>query len=143
MRSALCSCDISSGNAVSGVYTRPEKYGNLAGSPWMCVWQSQAPAGTSKFTGVAGCEALARLGRARMTAPATIAPTRTSRRVSMVPPRGLRGAMISYPGPPGERRVFASARRLNIGIGLDLDVGREENTRVQSDGRNLYIGWDH
>src|SRR5438045_5293569 len=25
----------------------------------MCVWQSHAPAGTSKFTGVAGCEALA------------------------------------------------------------------------------------
>src|SRR6266705_5212474 len=49
----------------------------------MWVWQSQAPAGTSKFTGVAGCEALAKPVRRCMVAPAAIAPIRTSRRVSM------------------------------------------------------------
>src|SRR6266496_5967304 len=49
----------------------------------MWVWQSQAPAGTSKFTGVAGWEALAKPVRKCMVAPAAIAPIRTSRRVSM------------------------------------------------------------
>src|SRR5439155_13756270 len=82
-RSARCSAAISSGSAVSGVYTRPGKNGNFSGSPWMWVWQSQAPAGTSKFTGVAGWEALAKPVRRRMAAPAAIAPIRTSRRVSM------------------------------------------------------------
>src|SRR5690349_15156579 len=37
--------------------------GNSCMSPWMCVWQSQASAGTSKFTAVAGCDALARASR--------------------------------------------------------------------------------
>src|SRR2546426_2093720 len=56
----------------------------------MCVWQSQAPAGTSKFTGVAGWAALARLVRVRMMAPAATAPIRISRRVSMgVLPGGI------------------------------------------------------
>src|SRR5712692_6159993 len=50
----------------------------------MWVWQSQAPAGTSKFTGVAGWEALAKPVRMCMVAPAAIAPIRISRRVSMV-----------------------------------------------------------
>src|SRR6266581_1303996 len=49
----------------------------------MWVWQSQAPAGTSKFTCVAGWEALAKPVRRRIAAPAAIAPIRTSRRVSM------------------------------------------------------------
>src|SRR5712692_400769 len=83
MRSALCSAAISSGSAVSGVYTRPEKYGNFAGSPWMCVWQSQAPAGTSKFTGVAGWAALARPALAWTSNPPAIAPATNLRLVSM------------------------------------------------------------
>src|SRR6266852_5229909 len=49
----------------------------------MWVWQSQAPAGTSKFTSVAGWEALAKPVRRCTVAPAAIAPIRTSRRVSM------------------------------------------------------------
>src|SRR6266446_8426440 len=49
----------------------------------MWVWQSHAPAGTSKFTCVAGWEALAKPVRMYMVAPAAIAPIRTSRRVSM------------------------------------------------------------
>src|SRR5215831_4607882 len=49
----------------------------------MCVWQSQAPAGTSKFTGVAGWDALAWLVRACRIAPVASAPTRMARRVSM------------------------------------------------------------
>src|SRR5882724_7954814 len=49
----------------------------------MWVWQSQAPAGTSKLTDVAGCDALARARRARVTAAAAIAPMMVSRRVSM------------------------------------------------------------
>src|SRR5258708_26768516 len=83
MRSALCSSAISSGVATSGVYTRPEKYGKRAGSPWMCVWQSQAPGGTSKPTGVAGWEALARPARARRSNPAASVPATNRRRVSM------------------------------------------------------------
>src|SRR5437773_8408985 len=49
----------------------------------MWVWQSQAPAGTSKFTGVAGWEALAKPVRRCIVAPAAIAPIKTSRRVSI------------------------------------------------------------
>src|SRR6266849_10847247 len=49
----------------------------------MWVWQSHAPAGTSKFTGVAGWEALANAERMCMVAPAASAPIRISRRVSM------------------------------------------------------------
>src|SRR5688572_18203434 len=49
----------------------------------MCVWQSHAPAGTSNFTGVAGCEATARTGvgrRPNTAAAAAAAPARTLRR---------------------------------------------------------------
>src|SRR5438309_267339 len=49
----------------------------------MWVWESQAPGGTSKFTGVAGCEALAKPVRMCIVAPAAIAPIRSSRRVSI------------------------------------------------------------
>src|ERR1700687_5588743 len=45
----------------------------------MCVWQSQAPAGTSKFTGVDGCDAVARAVRLRMVAPAAIETSRILR----------------------------------------------------------------
>src|SRR5437870_13715585 len=49
----------------------------------MCVWQSQAPAGTSKLTGVAGWDAFARHVRGCTRAPVASAPTRRARRVSM------------------------------------------------------------
>src|SRR5256885_12276635 len=49
----------------------------------MCVWQSHAPAGMSKFTLVAGWAALARASRLCMAAPAARAPIRVSRRVSI------------------------------------------------------------
>src|SRR5262245_65618389 len=49
----------------------------------MCVWQSQAPAGTSKCTGVAGWDAVAWLVRGRRRAPVASAPTRMARRVSI------------------------------------------------------------
>src|SRR5882672_8403737 len=50
----------------------------------MCVWQSQAFAGISKFTRVAGCEALASSepGNTVIAAP----PIRTSRRLGIAPP---------------------------------------------------------
>src|SRR5258706_1832911 len=50
----------------------------------MCVWQSHAPGGTSKLTGVAGWEALASPVRVRSMIPAAIVPSRTSRRVGIV-----------------------------------------------------------
>src|SRR4029453_19342061 len=62
---------------------RPAKKGKRAGWPWMCVWQSQAPAGTSKCTGVAGWDAVAWLVRGRRRAPVASAPTRMARRVSI------------------------------------------------------------
>src|ERR1700693_5275966 len=49
----------------------------------MCVWQSQAPAGTSNFTGVDGCDGLANAAGMRITAAAAIVPTNTSRRVNI------------------------------------------------------------
>src|SRR3954466_13348686 len=49
----------------------------------MCVWQSQAPGGIPKSTGVAGCEGAANADPARASAPAAITPSNTSRRVVM------------------------------------------------------------
>jgi hypothetical protein len=47
------------------------------------VWQSQAPAGISKFTAVAGCAALAKAVRVFMATPAAMEASRTSRRVGI------------------------------------------------------------
>jgi hypothetical protein len=47
------------------------------------VWQSQAPAGTSKFTGVDGWDALAETSRLCMVTPAAMEASRILRRVSM------------------------------------------------------------
>src|SRR5437762_1968127 len=49
----------------------------------MCVWQSHAPAGTSKFTGVAGC-ALAKPNWVCVSVPAATAATMKSRLVIIV-----------------------------------------------------------
>src|SRR5437868_5777750 len=83
MLSALCSAFISSGDASSGVYTRPSNQVYFAGSPWICVWQSHAPAGTAKLTGVAGCEGSAIADPARARVPAATAARSTSRLVVM------------------------------------------------------------
>src|SRR6185295_9078294 len=50
----------------------------------MCVWQSHAAAGTSKFTGVAGCEALAKPKWVLVSVPAATAATMKSRLVIIV-----------------------------------------------------------
>src|SRR5580765_3376193 len=50
----------------------------------MCVWQSHAPAGMAKLTGVAGCEGSANVDPARDRTPAAIAPSTTSRLVVMM-----------------------------------------------------------
>src|SRR5258708_21837459 len=50
----------------------------------MWVWQSQAPAGTSKFIGVEGWAALARTVRLGMVTPAAMEASRIPRLVSMV-----------------------------------------------------------
>src|SRR6266700_3665881 len=49
----------------------------------MWVWQSQAPAGTSKFTGVEGCAAVAKADLSDMVIPAAMEASRILRRVSM------------------------------------------------------------
>src|SRR6266851_5126091 len=73
----------------------------------MWVWQSHAPAGTSKFTGVAGWEALAKVDRMCMVAPAAIAPIRSLRRVSMdFLPGGICRIRIMYPGSRGLHRAL-------------------------------------
>jgi hypothetical protein len=49
----------------------------------MCVWQSHAPGGTSKFTGVCGCDALADAdapGRTNAAVAAAAIPISSSRR---------------------------------------------------------------
>src|ERR1043165_212004 len=46
----------------------------------MCEWQSQAPAGTSKFTFVAGCDALAWPKRGCIKMPVAAVPSTNSRR---------------------------------------------------------------
>src|SRR5215475_6945448 len=49
----------------------------------MWVWQSQAPASTSKFTGVDGWAAFARTSRFVMETPAAMDASNSPRRVSM------------------------------------------------------------
>jgi hypothetical protein len=49
----------------------------------MWVWQSQAPAGTSKFTGVAGCTALAAAVLLFINTPAAMEASIILRRVSI------------------------------------------------------------
>src|SRR4051794_33365186 len=50
----------------------------------MWVWQSQAPAGTSKFTGVDGCDALARAFWRCMVIPTAMEASRTLRRLNII-----------------------------------------------------------
>src|ERR1700679_4117288 len=50
----------------------------------MWVWQSVAPGGISKFTGVEGCAALASAARFCTATPAAMEASRRSRRLSMV-----------------------------------------------------------
>src|SRR5579872_4846036 len=95
MPSALCSAAISSGVAGSGVYTRPAKNGYFSGR-WIWVWQSQAPAGTSKFTGVVGCDALAKAARFCTATPAAMEASRRSRRLSMGRLLFLLGLLSNY-----------------------------------------------
>src|ERR1700692_2660301 len=92
MCSALCRERNSSTETGSGVYGREGEKGKCCGSK-VCTWQSQAPSGTAKFTGVEGCEALASATHgfhARAAAPAATPPIITSRRVNMDnPPQDL------------------------------------------------------
>src|SRR5580765_3588689 len=70
----------------------------------MCVWQSQAPAGTSNRTAVAGCDAAARrlvIRRASRAAPAA-APTSRSRLDTM--------AVTSLEDALGQTHVHAVVR---------------------------------
>src|SRR5579863_9871498 len=89
---ARCRERSSSTETGSGVYGRAGENGKCCGSK-VCTWQSQAPSGTAKFTGVDGCEALALATfglHARAAAPAVTVPRKTSRRVNMDnPPDGL------------------------------------------------------
>src|SRR5713101_1927300 len=98
----------------------------------MWVWQSQAPAGTSKFTGVAGCEALAKPVRTCMVAPAAIAPIRSSRRVSMgFLPGGISPNADYVPGEPHRAlngRVSCAtvavgrSRRNRMSVAFEIEV---------------------
>src|SRR6478736_2058780 len=49
----------------------------------MWVWLSQAPGGTSKFTGVDGCAAVAKTGLSGMVIPAAMEASRILRRVNI------------------------------------------------------------
>src|SRR5436190_6705037 len=70
----------------------------------MWVWQSQAPAGISKLTGVAGCAAFAQTLRFCMIAPAAMEPSRILRRVSIgFLPDFFFGAFQAAPWPKDSR----------------------------------------
>ena len=111
---ARCKDRISARDAGSGVYTRPAAQGNCLASPKMCVWQSHAPLGTSKFTGVVGWEALAKTspGRpARNAAPAIPARLSRSLRVSI-----RKSSLLSAPcSDDGTPRVQGRGRRCDRG----------------------------
>src|SRR4051812_4233538 len=89
MRSERCNDCSSSTDAGAGVYVRVGDNGNLATSPMTWVWQSHAPAGTSKFTGVtdgSGPAPEVTEGRPNACTPAAAATLlRTARLDNMVP----------------------------------------------------------
>src|SRR6185369_15092433 len=85
----------------------------------MCVWQSHAPAGMAKLTGVAGCEGSANVDPARDRALAAIAPNTTSRLVVM---------MILLVG----LRTLPLARRLQAGAIEATDVRASPALRKSS-----------
>src|SRR5215470_3927146 len=97
----------------------------------MWVWQSQASAGTSKFTAVAGWAALAWLALVRIRPPAHIAPISASRRVSMV--SSAMGSRAARAHPcldvgAGTYLVFSVPLRMSLsnaaGNGLRAATGR-------------------
>ncbi len=82
----------------------PGEERKFSGSPKICVWQSHAPAGIAKFTGVAGCGAFAKTGPVRMATPAATVPSIIARHVGMV---FLRRGVL----PPRTRREPHSPRK--------------------------------
>src|SRR5580765_6915598 len=90
----------------------------------MCVWQSQAPAGTSKFTGVPGWAALAKLVRMWVMAPAAMAPNNISRRVGI-------GFSLSLfegrrPGAGGVQAGWTDALAWAFHVGGHVGLARPE-----------------
>src|SRR6478609_7892397 len=71
----------------------------------MCVWQSHAPAGMAKLTGVAGCEGSANVDPARDRALAAIAPNTTSRLVVMMV------LLVGLPSPPIDAAIVGRRNR--------------------------------
>src|SRR6266705_1472579 len=128
----------------------------------MWVWQSHAPAGTSKFTGVDGWEALAKPVRMCMMAPAAIAPSRTSRRVMAVviatmavawaqtyPDRPLRLVVGFPPGGSGDflARIVAEELTREMGQPVVVDnkpgaashIAAEHVARAVPDGHTILL----
>src|SRR6266853_130606 len=99
----------------------------------MCVWQSQACGGISKFTGVAGWEAFAKLGRLRARTPVAMAPVRKLHRVSMVAP------FISRPLKPSSCNEGPS-RSNRLRARLAMYLLREMQTRLCEPARPVIAG---
>src|ERR1700730_10191627 len=103
----------------------------------MWVWQSQAPAGMSKFTGVDGCAAVAKTDRLRMvTSPAAMEASKIPRRVSMVVsllrcPRFWFCAWVQSSRLSRQRTRRADQGGIIFGLGS----GRQQLAVFQSDPR--------
>src|SRR5437016_14442143 len=97
----------------------------------MWVWQSQAPAGTSKFTAVDGWAALARTVRLFMVTPAAIEASIILRRVSIsvLPAFALlivcvRSCARDYRDKPVAGRVTRPPLSFSKACGLSNHKGR-------------------
>ena len=76
-----------------------------------------------KFTAVAGCAGFAMPAPARTSAPAAIAPNRTPRRVSMVPPRVRTPPTLHLSGGAANHGVAAGARKSRHMCTLETNPG--------------------
>src|SRR5919198_6529204 len=102
--------------------------GNSRMSPWMCVWQSQASGGTSKFTGVAGCDAFASAKRGA-SVEATAAMI-SWRREGMCTSLELVAAQAAVDGNDGAGDVARARRREEadeVGDVLGLTIFADRN----------------
>src|ERR1700737_1332440 len=103
----------------------------------MWVWQSQAPAGMSKFTGVEGCAAAAKTDRLGMVvSPAAMEASKIPRRVSMVVsllrfPRLWFCAWVQSSRLSRQRTRRADQGSIIFGLGS----GRQQLAVFQSDPR--------
>src|SRR5262249_929610 len=105
--------------------------GNFSGSPKICAWQSQALSGTSKFTGVSGCDALARATRLCAASAVATVPSTTLRRVGMIFSLLRPAVLCRLPANKPAYHVDRDGRTRPVEARNDVGLGRARTRRAE------------